>query len=216
MIILINLMRSLFKIALFGAVVGIALRYFRHPLWAGLGIFGSLLLTVVMIIAIGSRNTWKRFTHYRQQHRGKLFLLISSRHGWKQFFQNNIQPALPTNVSVVWQHPSRSNLSKEADDLRKAIQYTEELAKCTSAPSRFSLIYAGLEFQQTCTQQNPCLVLITEGDIQVLSLHESILSLRRTSEMKREETQMRIREIIDYTVKKLEASNHRIERPAAR
>jgi hypothetical protein len=71
-------------------------------------------VTVVLALALVTSPVWvpyivARHLWLHSRNRGRVFLVVTRRHGWFEFVMNNVVPVLPPNVDVVWQEsPART------------------------------------------------------------------------------------------------------------
>ncbi len=60
---------------------------------------GIIVLLIVLFLSLRDRVRYKRFC---RSHNNEQFLVCTTRHGWKNFLENNVIPTLPQTVIVEW------------------------------------------------------------------------------------------------------------------
>lgn len=147
----------------------------------------------LLIACYANFRQWLEHRRYRTSYEGKSILLISKRHGWWQFHENNLRHALPEGITTVWNQDDGSDLHRDHG------LYAASLMKAPSKLSRALAILTGTRSDYTLPRL-PYLITISRDYVIGRSLHQELREVRQRGEKKSRQTQDRIREILRRTI----------------
>lgn len=79
-------------------------------LWVALLILAApLIILVIPLILSCEMKDAISMRLFRRREQGQIYLICTSKRGWHDFLKNNVIPAVPGNVRVVWQKARRND-----------------------------------------------------------------------------------------------------------
>jgi hypothetical protein len=135
-----------------------------------------LLLFLALVFRLCDELSDRRF---RRLHDQNVYFVANRRHGWHEFVINNVVPALPPRVCVVWQEQMTGRVRE----------------RCLPRRLRVHLSF----------RKKPLMVLVTRKAYRVASMHERLLEWKLHAK-KSAIVQEQIRMILDAARRELHAS----------